>query len=721
MNLDLLKNVSEKLNINAKYCEATLKLLEDGATVPFIARYRKEMTHGLDENQIRAISDEYNYVNELQKRKDDVKRLIDEKGLLTDELSQKIDDCKKLIEVEDIYRPFKEKKQTKASKAIALGLEALAKIMMSFPTKGNREDIASKYKNGDLNDVEDIILNASYIIAEWISDNAAYRSYIRDRAMKYANISTKLKKGANDELEVYKNYYDYSEMVSKIKNHRILAINRGENEGILNVSIVFDDERYIDFLNKHIIKNEQSIFVNDIKNAIVDAYKRLIKPSIEREIRNSLSKEASDSAIKIFSLNLKNLLLQAPIKGKVVLGVDPAFRTGCKMAVIDSQGNVLDKNVIYPNERSKGSVRNEDDVKKSKIIVASLCKKYNIDLIAIGNGTASRETEEFISETIKEYALKAKYVIVSEAGASVYSASKLAQEEFPDYHVEERSAVSIARRLEDPLAELVKIDPKSIGVGQYQHDVNESDLEISLNRVVEDAVNSVGVDVNTASAALLSHVAGINKTIAQNIVEYRKVNGGIKSRKELLKVSKLGPKAYEQCVGFTRVPDSDNILDNTRIHPESYDKALKIMQELNIKTIGDSAAKEAVNSCNKDLLIKNIGIDKYTLDDILDAIVAPTRDPRDEYAQPKLRDDIKHFEDLKIGDELMGTVRNVVDFGAFVDCGVKYDGLVHISKISNGYIKHPSDVLSVGDIIKVYVIGVDMQKHKLSLSMIKEA
>ena len=419
MNLDLLKNVSEKLNINAKYCEATLKLLEDGATVPFIARYRKEMTHGLDENQIRAISDEYNYANELQKRKDDVKRLIDEKGLLTDELSQKIDDCKKLIEVEDIYRPFKEKKQTKASKAISLGLEALAKIMMSFPTTGNREDIALKYKNGDLNDAEDIILNASYIIAEWISDNAAYRSYIRDRAMKYANISTKLKKGANDELEVYKNYYDYSEMVSKIKNHRILAINRGENEGILNVSIVFDDERYIDFLNKHIIKNEQSIFVNDIKNAIVDAYKRLIKPSIEREIRNSLSKEASDSAIKIFSLNLKNLLLQAPIKGKVVLGVDPAFRTGCKMAVIDSQGNVLDKNVIYPNERSKGSVRNEDDVKKSKIIVASLCKKYNIDLIAIGNGTASRETEEFISETIKEYSLKAKYVIVSEAGASV--------------------------------------------------------------------------------------------------------------------------------------------------------------------------------------------------------------------------------------------------------------------------------------------------------------
>ncbi|MCR5706503.1 MAG: RNA-binding transcriptional accessory protein, partial [Acholeplasmatales bacterium] len=713
MDNELLEEVSRNLNLNIKDCEATLKLLEDGATVPFIARYRKEMTHGLDENQIRAISDAYSYTVDLKKRKDDVKRLINEKGLLTDELAGRIDMCKKLVEVEDIYRPYKEKKQTKATKAIALGLEALAKIMMSFPTSGSREEIALKYQKDDLTDPNEIILNAGYIIAEWVSDNAAYRSYIRDKASSFASIVTKIKKNATDEMEVYKNYYDYSEQISKIKNHRVLAINRGENEGILSVSLAFDDERYIEFLNRHIIKNEASIFTSDIKDAIIDSYKRLIKPSIEREIRNNLSKEASDSAIKVFSLNLKNLLLQAPIKGKMVLGVDPAFRTGCKMAVIDSQGNVLDKNVIYPNERSKGSVANEADVKKSKVIVASLCKKYNIDLIAIGNGTASRETEEFIAQTIKEYSLKAKYVIVSEAGASVYSASKIAQEEFPDYHVEERSAVSIARRLEDPLAELVKIDPKSIGVGQYQHDVNPTDLETSLNRVVEDAVNSVGVDVNTASASLLSHVAGINKTIAENIVEYRKANGGIKSRKELLKVSKLGPKAYEQCVGFTRVPDSDNILDNTRIHPESYDKALRIMKELNITSIGDDAAKKAVGSCNREMIQKNVDVDKYTLDDILDAIVAPTRDPRDEYAQPKLRDDIKHFEDLKIGEELMGTVRNVVDFGAFVDCGVKYDGLVHISKISKGYIKHPSDVLSVGDIIKVYVIGVDMQKHKL--------
>ena len=720
MDNDLIKSVSIELNTQVKYVEAVLNLLEDGATVPFIARYRKEMTNGMDENKIREISDRYNYIKDLKKRKDDVKRLIEEKGLLTDELINKIDKCTKLIEVEDIYRPYKEKKQTKATKAIALGLESLAKIMMSFPIKGTKEEIANKYKSDELKDTEEIILNATYIIAEWISDNAAYRSYIRDNASKYASIETKLKKNAIDEMETYRNYYDYSEALAKIKNHRILAINRGEAENILNVSIVFDDERYIEYLNKHIIKNENSIFINDIKMAIIDSYKRLIKPSIEREIRNMLTDDASNSAIKVFSLNLKNLLLQAPIKGKRVLGVDPAFRTGCKMAAIDEFGNVLDKNVIFPNERSKGKIQNSDDVKKSKIIFVSFIKKYNIDIVAIGNGTASRETEEFVSDTIKEYNLNCKHVIVSEAGASVYSASKIAQEEFPNYHVEERSAVSIARRLEDPLAELVKIDPKSIGVGQYQHDVNEADLETSLNRVVEDAVNSVGVDVNTASSALLSHIAGINKTIANNIVLYRKENGTIKSRKELLNIPKLGPKAYEQCVGFTRVPDSKNILDNTRIHPESYDKATLIMKELNINTIGDQKAKEAVDNCNRNDLLNKIEIDKYTLDDILDAIVSPTRDPRDEYEAPVLRDDIKHFEDLKIGDELMGTVRNVVDFGAFVDCGVKYDGLVHISKISSNYIKHPSEVLNVGDIVKVYVIGVDLNKHKLSLSMIKE-
>ncbi len=721
MEEKLIQEVSKSLGFEYESCKAVLELLESGATVPFIARYRKEMTKGMDENQIREISDMYEYRNTLDKRKDDVKRLIDEKGLLNDELIKKIDEATKLIEVEDLYRPFKEKKQTKASKAITLGLEPLAKIMMSFPINGTREEIALKYKCDELSDAEDIIQNASYIIAEWISDNAYYRKYIREKAGIFSSINAKIKKNAIDTNETYKNYYDYSEEIRNIKNHRILAINRGENEGILNVSLSFDDLRYIEFLSKHIIKNEKSIFTNDIKNAIVDSYKRLIMPSIEREIRNDLTKRASDAAIDVFSLNLKNLLFQSPIKGKRVLGVDPAFRTGCKMAVIDEFGNVLDKNVIFPNERSKGGSVNENDVRKSQMIVSSLVNKYKINLIAIGNGTASRETEEFISNTIKEYSLNVKYVIVSEAGASVYSASKIAQEEFPDYHVEERSAVSIARRLQDPLAELIKVDPKSIGVGQYQHDVLEADLEKSLDRVVEDAVNSVGVDVNTASAALLSHVSGINKTIACNIVEYRKENNGIKSRKELLKVSKLGPKAYEQSVGFMRVPDSLNILDNTRIHPESYEYAEKIMAYLGLKTIGDENAKEIVSKANREDIISKIGVDKYTLDDILDAFTSPTRDPRDEYSQPVLRDDIKHFEDLKIGDELNGTVRNVVDFGAFVDCGVKYDGLIHISKISTSYIKHPKDVLSVGDIVHVYVIDIDYNKHKLGLSMIKEA
>ena len=721
MEEKLIEEVSASLGFQYESCKAVLELLEGGATVPFIARYRKEMTKGMDENQIREISDMYEYRNTLNKRKDDVKRLIDEKGLLTDDLIKKIDEATKLIEVEDLYRPFKEKKQTKASKAIALGLESLAKIIMSFPINGSREEIALKYKSDDLTDPEDIIQNALYIIAEWVSDNAAYRKYIREKAGIFATINSKIKKNAEDINETYMNYYDYNEPISKIKNHRILAINRGENEGILSVSLSFDDSRYIGFLNKHIIKNENSIFTNDVKNAIIDSYKRLIMPSIEREIRADLTKRASDSAIEVFSINLKNLLFQAPIKGKRVLGVDPAFRTGCKMAVIDEFGNVLDKNVIFPNERSKGSVVKENDVKRSQMIVSSLVNKYKINLIAIGNGTASRETEEFISDTIKEYNLNVKYVIVSEAGASVYSASKIAQDEFPDYHVEERSAVSIARRLQDPLAELIKVDPKSIGVGQYQHDVLEADLEKSLDRVVEDAVNSVGVDVNTASAPLLSHVSGINKTIASNIVEYRKENNGIKSRKELLKVSKLGPKAYEQCVGFMRVPDSKNILDNTRIHPESYEYAEKIMAYLGLTTIGDENAKEIVSKANREDIISKIGVDKYTLDDILDAFISPTRDPRDEYSQPVLRDDIKHFEDLKIGDELNGTVRNVVDFGAFVDCGVKYDGLVHISKISSSYIKHPSDVLSVGDIVHVYVIDIDYNKHKLGLSMIKEA
>lgn len=715
----LIKDIASRLGVDYKYVLAVLNLLEEGATVPFIARYRKEVTHGMDENQIREISNMYEYEVNLSKRKNDIIRLIDEKGLLTDSLKENIIKATKLVELEDIYRPFKEKKQTKASKAIALGLEDLAKIMMSFKARGSREEIALKYAKNDLVEPDDIILNASYIIAEWISDNASYRKYIRDNASKYASIKTKIKKNASDEEGVYKNYYEYEEALKTIKPHRVLAINRAENEEIINVSVVFNDDYYIEFLKKHIIKDDNNIFSDDIKKAIIDSYNRLIKPSIEREIRSDLTSNAEEQAVKIFALNLKNLLLQAPIKNKVVLGVDPAFRTGCKIAVIDEMGAVLDKGVIFPNERKLGGLANEEDVIKSKKVICDFVNKYKIQLIAIGNGTASRETEEFISNTIKEYNLNAKYVIVSEAGASVYSASEIAQEEFPTYHVEERSAVSIARRLQDPLAELVKINPESIGVGQYQHDVNKKLLSSSLDNVVIDAVNKVGVDVNTASVPLLSYVSGINKNIAKNIVKYREDISRFNTRKDLLNVPHLGPKAYEQAIGFMRIPDSKNELDHTSIHPESYDKALQIMKYLGIDKLGDSAREKVMNA-DKDKIMKEIDIDIYTLNDILDAFIAPTIDPREEYAQPVLRNDIKHFEDLKIGEELEGTVRNVVDFGAFVDCGVKYDGLVHISKISKGYIKHPSDVLNVGDIIKVYVIGLDMQKHKLSLSMFKE-
>ena len=719
MNLEIINEISKKLNLNKKDCEAVLSLLEDKATVPFIARYRKEMTHGMDENQIRLISDEYEYLLELEKRKESIKKLIAEKGLLNDELSKKIDNAKRLVELEDIYRPYKEGRQTKASKAIQNGLKPLADYIMTFPECLSKEDVLKKYISDVFKTTSEVLENALYIIADVISDSADYRKYIREDMMKNALIKSVKKKDMLDEAMTYKNYYEYSEGIKTIKNHRVLALTRGEKEGILNVSIIFDDDKYISYINKNFIKNIKTTFLDDIKYAIGDGYKRLIKPSIEREIRQSLFKNASEGAIEVFSLNLKNLLLQAPIKGKTVLGIDPAFRTGCKMAVVDKFGMVLDKNVIYPNERKKGVAVNSDEVYKSKLILKNIITKYNVDIISIGNGTASRETEEFVANTLKEYKLNVKYAIVSEAGASVYSASKLAQEEFPEYHVEERSAVSIARRLQDPLAELVKIEPKAIGVGQYQHDVSESMLTKSLDAVVEDAVNMVGVDINTASEVLLSHVAGISKTIASNIVEYRNTNDGIKSRQELLKVSKLGPKTYEQAVGFIRVPDSKNILDNTSIHPESYDKAKEVMAYLNINTIGTKDAIEKVCSANIDDILKNINVDKYTLEDILKAIKSPTRDPREEYAMPKLRDDIKHFEDLKVGDKLSGVVRNVVDFGAFVDCGVKYDGLVHKSKMSKKFVSHPKDIVKVGDIIDVYVIDIDKDNHKLQLSMIE--
>lgn len=720
MTQDILMAIASAQKVSFEHAKAVLELIEGGATVPFIARYRKEVTGGMDENQIREIYKEYEYECSLKERKEDVIRLIEEKGLLTDEIRQKINEASKLVEVEDLYRPFKEKKLTKATAAISMGLEPLSKIMMSFPQNGNKEEIVSKYINDKVESYDAAIENAKYIIAEWISDNAYYRKAIRNNMFKLGFITSKIKKDAEDIEEIYKNYYDYREAVSSIKDHRILALNRGEKEKVLNVGIEGNKEVDINYLNTKIIKKPNSLFEVEIKEAIVDAYKRLIAPSIEREVRGELTKKAEEGAIDVFSLNLKNLLLQAPIKGKVVLGVDPAFRTGCKLAVISESGAVLDKGVIFPNERAKGATVNENLLQKSKDTLSSLVKKYNVNIIAIGNGTASRETEEFVASTIKEYHLDVKYAIVSEAGASVYSASKIAQDEFPNFHVEERSAVSIARRLQDPLSELVKIDPKSIGVGQYQHDVDQHKLSESLDNIVIDAVNKVGVDLNTASVSLLSYVSGITNTIAKNIVDYRNRSGKFNDRKELLNVSKLGPKAYEQCVGFTRIIDGKNELDRTSIHPESYDKTLKIMKILDIKHLGDQENKEIILKANKKNLMKEVDIDSYTLDDVLDAIIAPEREVRGEYPQASLRGDIRRFEDLHLGDELEGTVRNVVDFGAFVDCGVKYDGLVHISKISKNYIKHPKEVLNVGDIIHVYVIGIDLDRHKLSLSMFKE-
>ncbi len=722
LNENVLKELCEKLNIKEKQANAVLEMLEDDKTVAFIARYRKEATGGLDEEQIRAIADEYEYGVNLLKRKEDVKRLINEKGLLTDELKNAIDSATKLVEIEDLYRPFKEKKKTKASDAIALGLEPLAKYMLSLPLEGDKAEIAKPYLNDKVETAEFAYEQAKYIIAEIVSDNAEYRKVIREHAFKFGFIVTKKKNNDLDQEEKYLNYYDSKEQINKIKPHRMLAINRAEDENVISVNLVLDPEFDINYLNNEVIKNTNTIFKEEIEDAILDSYKRLISPAIGREIRASKNEEAEEQAINIFSLNLKNLLMQPPMKGHVVLGVDPAFRTGCKLAVISPSSNVLEIGVIYPNEKSKGATVDEALVNESKKTIVNLIKKYNVEIIAIGNGTASRETESFIADVIKENGLDTKYVIVSEAGASVYSASQLGIEEFPDLHVEQRSAISIARRIQDPLAELVKIDPKSIGVGQYQHDVAQNKLNKSLDDVVSDAVNHVGVNLNTASVALLSYVSGLSKTISKNIISYREEHGKFNSREDLKKVAKLGPKTYEQCVGFLRVLEGDNKLDMTSIHPESYDKALKLLDilGLTVDDLGSSVMNEKLDNVNKEELMASLDIDSYTLDDIIDAFKAPLRDIRDSYDGLKLRSDIMHFEDIKIGDELDGTVRNVVDFGAFVDCGVKYDGLVHISKMSLKKINHPTDILAVGDSVHVYVIGIDYEKHKLELSMVKD-
>ena len=714
MNKEIITQIAIELNVKEKQVENTLKLLEEGNTVPFIARYRKEATGALDEEQIRSINEVYEYQVNLLKRKEDVIRLINEKGMLTDILKEEIMKCTKLIEVEDLYRPYKEKKKTKATEAIANGLEPLAKIIMSFPDKIDIKKTAEKYINEKVKSDDDAITGAKYIISEWISDNASYRKYIRNNIYNFGTINSKIKKNAKDEGQVYRMYYDYSEKIRNAKEYRILAINRGEKENVLNVSIDVNLEHIISFLEKKIIKNEVSPVVDIVKDAIYDSYKRLIFPSIEREIRGKLKEEAEEGAIDVFGKNLEKLLLTPPIKDKVILGFDPAFRTGCKLAVIDRTSKVLNISKIYPHDP-------QNKWEESKNIIKSLIDTYNIDVIAVGNGTASRESEKLVSEVCSEYKRKkVEYIIVSEAGASVYSASKLAISEFPDLHVEERSAISIGRRLQDPLSELVKIDPKSIGVGQYQHDVNQKRLNESLDFIVEKSVNLVGVNINTASPSILKYVSGITKTNIDKILKYRDTNGKINSREELIKNKVLTAKAYEQSIGFMRIIDGKNLLDKTPIHPESYEKTLKLFSDIDmpLETIGSEELNKKLDELNLEKYSLENNIDKFTLEDIIKCLKQPNRDFRDDFIKPLLKSNILNIEDLRVGMRLEGTVRNVVDFGAFIDIGLHDDGLIHISKLTNEYIKHPMEVVNVGDIVTCYVDKIDLERNKVNLSLI---
>ncbi len=711
MNEDIIKQIALELNIRVEQVKSTLKMLEDGNTIPFIARYRKEVTGNLDEEQIRSISEVYEYQVNLLKRKEDVIRLIDEKGLLTDKIKTEIMNASKLVEVEDLYRPYKEKKKTKATEAIKNGLEGLAKIILSFPKELYAVD---KFLNDNVKTKEDAIDGAKYIIAEYISDNAYYRKWIRNDIYNNSKIVTKKKKNAVDEKKVYEMYYDYSEDVKYIKPHRVLAVNRGEKEGVLSVSLEYNKEYIYNYLEKKLIKDESSECATYVKDAIVDSYKRLIGPSVEREIRSELTEKSEEGAIEVFAKNLENYLLTPPMKDKMILGLDPAYRTGCKLAVIDYTGQMLDIKVIYPHEP-------KNDFEGSKKIVLDLIDKYNIDVIAIGNGTASRESETFIANVIKDAKRSVSYIIVNEAGASVYSASKLAIEEFPNLHVEERSAISIARRLQDPLSELVKIDSKSIGVGQYQHDVKEKNLNEALDFVVSKSVNNVGVNINTASASILKYISGLTKKSIEKIIDFRNKHGRFNSRNELIDNKILSAKAYEQSIGFMRVLDGSNPLDKTSIHPESYDKTTKLLESIgmNYDSLGTEELVQKLDNIDIDDYSKKLDIDIYTLEDIINSLKKPNRDPRDDFDKPILKSDVLHIEDLKKGMELEGTVRNVVDFGAFIDIGIKNDGLVHISKITDRYIKHPSEVLSVGDIVTCYVDEVFLDKGKVALSLIK--
>ncbi|MCY8933984.1 Tex family protein [Bacillus atrophaeus] len=713
----LKKQIAKETALSQKNVESVIQLLEDGNTVPFIARYRKEQTGSMDEVQIQTISERWQYIQNLNQRKEEVIRLIAEQDKLTDELRQKIEQSVKLQEVEDLYRPYKQKRKTKATVAKSKGLEPLAEYILTLPKDDRIAEIADQYisEEKEVLSREDAIEGAKHIIAEQLSDEPSFRKWIRQETFKKGTLKSTAGKSVDaDEKNVYEMYYEYEEPIPKVVPHRVLAVNRGEKEDILKVSIEPPADMIKAYLEKQIIKQRTTPVRDILLDTIEDSYKRLIQPAIEREIRKELSEKADAQAIHIFSENLRKLLLQPPMKGKIVLGVDPAFRTGCKLAVADETGKVLKIDVIYPHAPVKKTKEAQDKVK-------AILEDYQVEVVAIGNGTASRETEQFIVDVLKDTPRDIYYLIVNEAGASVYSASELAREEFPDLQVEERSAVSIARRLQDPLAELVKIDPKSVGVGQYQHDVSQKNLNDSLRFVVETVVNQVGVNVNTASAALLQYVAGLSKSVAGNVVKKRDELGKFSTRKELKGIPRLGAKTYEQCIGFLRVPDGTEPLDRTGIHPESYKETKSLLKKLQLTTeqIGTAELKEKISKLDLSETARELEIGEITLKDICEQLTRPERDPRDEVPKPLLKTDVLQLEDLKEGMELQGTVRNVVDFGAFVDIGVKQDGLVHISKLSNQFVKHPLDVVSVGDIVTVWVDGVDAQKGRVSLSMVK--
>ncbi len=714
---EVIKYLVTTLNLKEIQIKEVLAMLAEGATIPFIARYRKEKTGNLNEDQIRTIEEQYKYQENLLNRKEDVIRLIDEKGMLTPEIKDSVLKCTKLTEVEDIYRPYKEKKKTKASEAIKNGLEPLAKMIMAFPTTGSLEDMAKKFITENVKDTEAALEGAGYIIAEWISDNASYRKWIRFNVYNNGLIISKLKKNAEDPTKLYEMYYDFQDRVKYIKHYRVLALNRGESEKILSVSIDMNIEEIQTYLENKLIKNKESHVVELVQNSIKDSLKRLILPSIEREIRSELTEKSETLAIETFGINLEHLLLTRPIKGMTVLGFDPGYVNGCKLAVVDQNGTYLDSTVIKP---FLNGANQEKYIAQSKIIVKNLIEKYKVDIISIGNGTASRESEKFCAEMIKEFNLNCKYIITSEAGASIYSASKLAIEEFPDLAVEKRSAVSIGRRLQDPLSELVKIDPKSIGVGEYQHDVNQRQLTEALNFTTSKVVNAVGVNINTASKSILKYVSGLTKSVIENIYKYKEEHK-ITSRDEIKKIKGMTEKVYEQSIGFLRIPDGTNPLDKTGIHPESYDITNNLLSKLSldIKEINTDSFKDTLNKQDVAKLATELNTDIYTLQDIIKELLNPGLDPRDELEAPVLKSDILHIEDLKIGMELQGTVRNVASFGAFVDIGLHDDGLIHISKMSKSFVKNPNDIVHVGDIITCYVDSIDLEKQKVQLSLIK--